>query len=68
MSELVTQGLSQQVANRIYVSVNTVASYLRQIFRKLNIGSRVELARIVIQQPQQPQQNPQRLGVPRERG
>ena len=68
MSELVTQGLSnQQVANRMYVSVNTAASYMRQIFRKLNIGSRVELARIAIQQSQQPQQNSQQLSVPRQR-
>ena len=68
VSELVTQGLSnQQVANCIYVSVNTVASYMRQIFRKLNIGSRVELARIAIQQSQQPQQNSQQLSVPRQR-
>jgi DNA-binding NarL/FixJ family response regulator len=37
----------------MYVSVNTVAFYLRQVFRKLNIGSRVELARIVIEQTQQ---------------
>jgi DNA-binding NarL/FixJ family response regulator len=27
-----------------------VAFYLRQIFRELNIGSRTELARIVVQQ------------------
>jgi DNA-binding CsgD family transcriptional regulator len=52
-SELVAQGLNnRQIANRMYVSVNTVAFYMRQIFRKLNIGSRVELARIVIQQTQ----------------
>jgi tetratricopeptide (TPR) repeat protein len=31
-----------------------VAFYLRQIFRKLSIGSRVDLARIVLQQTQQP--------------
>jgi DNA-binding CsgD family transcriptional regulator len=30
------------------ISVHTVAFYLRQIFRKLEIGSRVELARIVV--------------------
>ena len=54
-SELVAQGLNtRQIANRMYVSVNTVAFYMRQIFRKLNIGSRVELARIVIQQPSRP--------------
>jgi DNA-binding CsgD family transcriptional regulator len=32
--------------------VHTVAFHMRQIFRKLNIGSRVELARIVIRQTQ----------------
>jgi DNA-binding CsgD family transcriptional regulator len=55
-SELVAQGLNnRQVADRMYVSVNTVAFYLRQVFRKLSIGSRVELASIVIQQTQQAQ-------------
>jgi DNA-binding CsgD family transcriptional regulator len=54
--DLVAQGLNnRQIASRMYVSVNTVAFYLRQIFRKLNIGSRVELARIVIQQTHQSQ-------------
>jgi DNA-binding CsgD family transcriptional regulator len=33
-------------------SVHTVAFHMRQIFRKLNIGSRVELARIVMQRSQ----------------
>ena len=52
-SELVAQGLNnRQVANRMYVSVHTVAFYLRQVFRKLSIGSRVELTRIVVQQNQ----------------
>jgi DNA-binding CsgD family transcriptional regulator len=52
-SELVAQGLNnRQIAGRMYVSVSTVAFYLRQVFRKLDIGSRVELARIVIQQTQ----------------
>jgi DNA-binding CsgD family transcriptional regulator len=50
-SELVAQGLNnRQIASRMYVSVNTVAFYMRQIFRKLNIGSRTGLARIVVQQ------------------
>jgi DNA-binding CsgD family transcriptional regulator len=49
---LVAQGLSnQQVAEQMYVSVHTVAFHLRQIFRKLGIGSRVELARLVAEQP-----------------
>ena len=48
---LVAQGLNnRQVAGQMYVSVHTVAFYLRQAFRKLEIGSRVELARIVIEQ------------------
>jgi DNA-binding CsgD family transcriptional regulator len=52
-SELVAQGLNnRQIADRMYVSANTVAFYMRQVFRKLDIGSRVELARIVIQQTQ----------------
>jgi DNA-binding CsgD family transcriptional regulator len=50
-SELVAQGLNnRQVADQMYISVNTVAFHMRQIFRKLGIGSRVELARIVMQQ------------------
>jgi DNA-binding CsgD family transcriptional regulator len=54
-SELVAQGLNnQQVADQMYISVHTIAFHLRQIFRKLNISSRVELTRIVLEQPQQP--------------
>ena len=37
----------------MYVSAHTIAFHLRQVFRKLNIGSRVELARIVLEQTQQ---------------
>jgi DNA-binding CsgD family transcriptional regulator len=48
---LVAQGLSnQQVADQMYVTANTVAFHLRQIFRKLGISSRVELARMVAEQ------------------
>ena len=47
----VAQGLNnRQVAGRMYVSEHTVAFYLRQAFRKLDIRSRVQLARIVIEQ------------------
>jgi DNA-binding CsgD family transcriptional regulator len=43
------QGLSnRQVAARVYISAATVAFHLRQTFRKLNISSRVELVRIVM--------------------
>jgi len=43
---------NKQVAEQMYISVNTVAFHMRQIFRKLHIGSRLELARIVMQQAQ----------------
>jgi DNA-binding CsgD family transcriptional regulator len=47
-SELVAQGLSnQQVAGQMYVSAHTVAYHLRNVFRKLGISSRVELARVM---------------------
>jgi DNA-binding CsgD family transcriptional regulator len=50
-SELAAQGLNnRQIADRMYISVHTVAFYMRQSFRKLSIGSRVELARIVVEQ------------------
>ena len=52
-SELVAQGMNnKQVAEQMYISVNTVAFHMRQIFRKLHIGSRLELARIVMRQAQ----------------
>jgi DNA-binding CsgD family transcriptional regulator/tetratricopeptide (TPR) repeat protein len=51
VSGLVAQGMNnRQVADQMYISVHTVAFHMRQVFRKLNIGSRVELARIVLQQ------------------
>jgi DNA-binding CsgD family transcriptional regulator len=54
-SELVAEGLNnREVASRMYVSINTVAFYMRQTYRKLNIGSRVELTRIVLAQPTAP--------------
>ena len=49
VSELVAQGLTnQQVADQMFISVHTVAFHLRQVFRKLVISSRVELARITV--------------------
>jgi DNA-binding CsgD family transcriptional regulator len=51
VSELTAQGLNnRQIAAGMYLSSTTVAFHLRQIFRKLDISSRVELARIVIEQ------------------
>ena len=46
VSALVAQGLTnQKVAREMFLSPHTVAFHLRQVFRKLDIGSRVDLAR-----------------------
>jgi DNA-binding NarL/FixJ family response regulator len=45
---LVAGGLTnKQIAARVYLSPHTVDFHLRQIFAKLRIESRVELARVV---------------------
>jgi DNA-binding CsgD family transcriptional regulator len=54
VAELIAQGLTnQQAADRMYISTHTVAHHLRQAFRKLSIGSRVELTRIVVERSRQ---------------
>jgi DNA-binding CsgD family transcriptional regulator len=46
VATLVAQGLTnRQVAGEMFLSPHTVKFHLRQVFRKLDIGSRVELAR-----------------------
>jgi DNA-binding CsgD family transcriptional regulator len=51
VSELVAEGLTnRQVADQLFMSTHTVAFHLRHVFRKLAIGSRVELARLALQQ------------------
>jgi DNA-binding CsgD family transcriptional regulator len=48
IAELVCQGLTnRQIAEQTFVSVNTVAFHLRNIYRKLGIASRVQLARVL---------------------
>ena len=48
VANLVAAGLTnQQAAARLYLSPHTIDFHLRQIFNKLGISSRVELARIV---------------------
>ncbi|MFS8096711.1 LuxR C-terminal-related transcriptional regulator [Lentzea alba] len=47
VARLVARGLTnRQVASEMFVSPHTVGFHLRQIYRKLNIQSRVDLARI----------------------
>jgi DNA-binding CsgD family transcriptional regulator len=51
VASLVAEGLNNnQVAAHMYISSHTVAHHQRQAFRKLSIGSRYELTRIVIEQ------------------
>ena len=52
-ARLAAQGLNnRQIGSRLYISRHTVAFHLRQIFRKLQISSRVQLTRIVVEQDQ----------------
>ena len=45
--ELVAQGLSnRQVASQMFLSVHTIAFHLRRVFCKLDVTSRVQLARL----------------------
>jgi DNA-binding CsgD family transcriptional regulator len=55
VAALVATGLTnQQVADQMFISTHTVAFHLRQVFRKLNIRSRVELARAALERSGQP--------------
>jgi DNA-binding CsgD family transcriptional regulator len=48
LSELVANGLTnRELAAELFISTHTVDYHLRQIFRKLGVRSRVELARLV---------------------
>jgi DNA-binding CsgD family transcriptional regulator len=45
--QLVADGLTnREVAERLYISSNTVSSHLRHAFEKLGINSRVALTRL----------------------
>jgi DNA-binding CsgD family transcriptional regulator len=48
IADLIAEGLTnREVATRLFLSPHTVDAHLRHIFRKLDIRSRVELARMV---------------------
>jgi transcriptional regulator of acetoin/glycerol metabolism/DNA-binding CsgD family transcriptional regulator len=50
VAELVADGLTnREVAAQLYLSSHTVGFHLRQIFRKLDINSRVELTRLFVE-------------------
>jgi DNA-binding CsgD family transcriptional regulator len=47
---LITAGLaSREVAQQLFLSVNTINTHLRHIFTKLDIRSRVELTRAFVE-------------------
>jgi DNA-binding CsgD family transcriptional regulator len=55
ISELVALGLTnREVAAEMFISSHTVAFHLRQVFRKFDIRSRVELARLAVEREQSP--------------
>jgi DNA-binding CsgD family transcriptional regulator len=55
VSELVAEALTNaQIAERMFLSRHTVDFHLRQIFRRLQIRSRVELARLALEQREHP--------------
>ncbi len=57
MSDLVAQGLTnQRIADELFLSTHTVAFHLRQVFRKLDICSRVNLARVLTERSHAPGQ------------
>ncbi|MDQ1492432.1 MAG: sigma-54 dependent transcriptional regulator, acetoin dehydrogenase operon transcriptional [Actinomycetota bacterium] len=50
IAELVAEGMTnREVAAKLYLSPHTVGFHLRQVFRKLEISSRVELTRLVVE-------------------
>ncbi|GAA4511708.1 LuxR family transcriptional regulator [Actinoallomurus oryzae] len=55
VAALAAQGLTNpQVATQMFVSPHTVKFHLRQVFRKLGIASRVELARLAAEHASEP--------------
>lgn len=70
IAHLVNQSLTnRQIAKRVFLSPHTVNYHLRQIFRKLKIKSRVELARLTQEHhPPQPAEETAANRLPHPRG
>jgi DNA-binding CsgD family transcriptional regulator len=50
IAELVAEGMTNRlVAAKLYLSPHTVGFHMRQVFRKLEISSRVELTRLIVE-------------------
>jgi DNA-binding CsgD family transcriptional regulator len=50
IAELVAEGMTnRQVAAKLYLSPHTVGFHMRQVFRKLEISSRVDLTRLIVE-------------------
>jgi DNA-binding CsgD family transcriptional regulator len=50
IAELVAEGMTnREVAGKLYLSPHTVGFHMRQVFRKLEISSRVELTRLIVE-------------------
>ena len=48
---LVVDGCSdRQIAQRLYLSPHTVSQYVKRIYRKLDVSSRVALTRLLVDQ------------------
>lgn len=59
VANLIAEGCTNtQIARRLLVSRHTVDFHLRNIYRKLNIHSRVLLTLYVVQQQRQTEQEP----------
>jgi DNA-binding CsgD family transcriptional regulator len=50
IAELVAEGMTnREVAGKLYLSPHTVGFHMRQVFRKLEISSRVDLTRLIVE-------------------